>query len=77
MLLHRYNGSDWKSTLLEVVPQRKGAFPLPDNIATETSTPPAKEEVKEEENSSPPTTNCEPTLSSVKSEAISDQDQKN
>lgn len=28
MILRVYNGADWKSTLLEVVPKRKGAVAL-------------------------------------------------
>lgn len=29
MLLRVYNGADWKTTLMDVVPQRKGAIALP------------------------------------------------
>lgn len=51
MILRVYNGADWKSTLLEVVPKRKGAVALSGESKTTTipsnskQTPAAAEEV--------------------------------
>lgn len=38
MILRVYNGSDWKTTLMEVMPQRKGAILLDDTSVTTTTT---------------------------------------
>lgn len=46
MILRVYNGSDWKTTLMEVMPQRKGAILLDDTSVT-TST--AKVPVEKDE----------------------------
>lgn len=37
MILRVYNGSDWKTTLMEVMPQRKGAILLDDTSVTTTT----------------------------------------
>lgn len=75
MLLHVYNGSDWKSTLLEVVPQRKGAIALPAHSATAISIPASKQQ-QEEENNCPARTipDCDPPLVTNISEAIPNSD---
>lgn len=54
MILRVYNGADWKSTLMEVVPKRKGAIALPrdDDEDDDAETVPSTTIISEAESAS-------------------------